>query len=255
MTAEHLDEGTVQQLLHDEVPHSIAPAVRAHLDACAECRDRLAEAHRVEAELFDRLTALDDATPLVTRDHTVAARDATLASRRASGAQRDMWRWAAGILLVIGASGVAYAAPGSPLRWLVARVTDWIRTPGTNSDRDPVTPTVPDAGGVMIDPGEHAVIDLRLVQPSDTLRVMLVDAAQIAVRSAGGLVTFESDPDRLSVSNTSGTATIEVLIPRTAPRVEIVTGGRQLYLKEGSTISSIAADTTGGRHVILPARR
>jgi hypothetical protein len=215
----------------------------------------VAEAHRLEAELFSGLTALDDATPLVTRDHIVAPREVKVAGGRAAGASSGVWRWAAGILLVIGASGVAYAAPGSPLRWLVARVSDWIRTPPTNSDRGPVTPAAPDAGGVMMNPGERAVIELRSVQPSDTLRVMLVDAAQIAVRSVGGLVTFESDPDRLSLSNASGIATIEVLIPRTAPRVEIVAGGRQLYLKEGRTISSIAADTTGGRHIILPARR
>ena len=254
MTAEHLDEGAVQQFLHDEVPESIAPDIRAHVGACAECRDRVAEAHRVEAELFNRLTVLDDPMPLVTRDYVVAARDGKVALRRAPGVRRRVWRWAAGILLVAGASGVAYAAPGSPLRRLVDRVSGWIRGPATKPDR-PSAPIAPAAGGVMMDPGEHAVIELRSMQPSDTLRVMLGDSGQITVNSVGGLVTFNSDPDRLSVSNASGVAMVDVVIPRTARRVEIVANGRQLYLKQGIVIRSVAVDTVGGRHVILPARR
>lgn len=254
MTAEHLDEGTVQQLLHDEVPQSIAPAVRNHVRACAVCRDNVAEARRVEAELFTRLNALDDAAPLVTRDQFSAVTAGKVAERHTTAARRRVWRWAAGILLVAGASGVAYAAPGSPLRWLVDRVSDWIRGPATKPDR-PIAAIAPAAGGVMMDPGEHAVIELRSMQPSDTLRVRLGDSGQITVNSVGGLVTFNSDPDRLSVSNASGVATVDVVIPRTAPRVEIVADGRQLYLKEGIVIHSVAVDTVGGRHVILPARR
>jgi hypothetical protein len=46
-----------------------------------------------------------------------------------------------------------------------------------------------------------------------------------------------------------------VVLPRTAPRVEIVAGGRRLYVKEGIAITSVASDTTGGRHIILPSRR
>lgn len=255
MTAEHLDEGTVQQVLHDEVPQSIASTVGTHVRECAECRDRVEEARRVEAELFDRLTALDDATPLVTRDRFDAAGNMKVAGRRAPGARHRAWRWAAGILLVTGASGVAYAAPGSPLRWLVGRISEWIRSPAADAGRDPIEPVAPAGGGVMMDPGENAVIELRSVQPSDTLRVMLGESVQITVNSVGGQVTFDSDPDRLSVSNASGVATIEIVIPRTARRVEIVSAGRRLYLKEGTTIRSVAVDTVGGGHVILPARR
>jgi hypothetical protein len=214
----------------------------------------VAEAHRVEAELFGRLIVLDDPMPLVTRDHVVASRDGKVALRRAPGVRRGVWRWAAGILLGVAVSGVAYAAPGSPLRWLVGRVSDWIRAPATNPDRS-ISPIAPAGGGVMMDPREHAVIELRSMQPSDTLRVMLGDSGQITVNSVGGSVTFNSDPDRLTVSNASGVATIEVVIPWKAPRVEIVAGGRQLYLKQGIVISSIAVDTVGGRHLILPARR
>lgn len=248
MTVEHLDDGAIQALLHEEAG-ARAPAVRAHLVSCPACRDRLAEAGRDEAELFRSLEVLDVPAP------DVKAADLAVRGRPAPGARRVSSRWAAGIVLVLGLSGVAYAAPGSPLRSALVRLVAWVRPPSATTVPEPIAPIPPAVGGVLLDPGDGAVIELRSLQPFDSLIVTLVDEQQVAVRAHGGAVTFVSDVARLSISNASGVARIEVSIPRAAPRVEIVSGGRQLYLKTGSVIRSVAADSTNGRHVILPAGR
>jgi anti-sigma factor RsiW len=250
MTVEHLDEEMIQRLLHDEVPVTNELAARNHVDACAECRNRLTLARREEADLFSRLEVLDVPMPSVTLPEILARS----ANSTAPVNRRVAWRWAAGILFALGLSGVAYAAPGSPLRAVLAKLVSWIRPSPEPPATGEITPTAA-AGGVMMDVGERVMIELRSVQPFDSLVVTLADASQIAVRSLGGAVTFNSDVDRLSISNASGAARIEVVIPRTAARVEIVAGGQRLYAKNGGTIISTATDTTGGRHLILPARR
>ena len=256
MTVEqHLDEGTVQRLLHDELSDSRAPEIRAHVERCVDCRSFVAEARREEAELFNRFEALDDPVPQRRWDQIVDQSQGRSAARREPGARRTAWRWAAGALLAIGLSGVAYAAPGSPLRWVVARLADLIRPSISSRRPDAPVATAPVGGGVMMDPGGSSVIEILSSQPFDTLRVMIGGGAQIEVRATGGSVTFASDVDRLSISNSAGAASIEVVIPRTARRVEIVARGRRLYLKEGTAITSLATDTTGGRHVIIPSNR
>jgi hypothetical protein len=251
MRVEHLDDGMLQTILHDEAGEARAVELRAHLDACAECRDRVAVARREEADLFKSLEVLDVPAP--------GAKISDLRTRATDlprgGAGRVAWRWAAGILLVVGLSGIAYAAPGSPLRSILARLAGWIRPPSPTPVREPDTPTPPVAGGVLLDPGDGVVIEARSLQPFDSLVVFLVDEQQISVRSHGGAVTFVSDVARLSISNASGAARIEVAIPRGAPRVEIVSAGRRLYLKVGNAVTSVATDTTGGRHVIVPPSR
>lgn len=253
MTAEHLDEEMIQRLLHDEVPDADDVAAKSHLDGCAECRDRFTEAHRQEADLFSRLEVLDGPMPSVTLAG-VLARSANSTAQANPGARRAAWRWVAGILFVVGLSGVAYAAPVSPLRAIITKLVAWIRPPSATPPAGEIAPTAA-AGGVLMDAGERVTIDLRSLQPFDSLVVALADEGQIAVRSHGGAVTFDSDVDRLSITNTSGVARIEVVIPRAASRVEIVAGGRRLYLKDGGAIISIATDTTGGRHVIVPVPR
>lgn len=251
MTADHLDDGVIQTLLHDEARDARGVAWRAHLDACAECRNRVEDARREEANLFKSFDVLDSVMP------TIGLSDLSARATRRPGAmtRRGAWRWAAGILFAIGLSGVAYAAPGSPLRLAIDRLVAWIRPPSATTAPERLTPTPTTAGGVLMDPGDSVVIELRSMQPFDSLVVFLVDEPQVAVRAYGGEVTFASDVARLSVSNASGSARIEMAIPRTAPRVEIMSGGRSLFAKVGNVVNSVATDTTGGRYVVFPPRR
>jgi anti-sigma factor RsiW len=252
MTEQHLDEGMVQRLLDEEIQRTDMAGIHAHIDACAECRERVAVARREESDVLSRLAILDVPSPTMDRGFPAIAGPA-LPLRRGP-ASGGAWRWAAGILLAVGVTGVALAAPSSPVRWLVDRVSSWFSAPAGDVIRGTVADTPPTAGGIILEPTAPALLELQVLQPFDTIRVTLADDGAISVSASGGTVTFESDIGRLSIRNTSGVATIDVVIPRSAPRVEIRTGTRRLYLKDGSSVTSASADSTGGRHVIVPDR-
>ena len=50
----HLDEETVQRLLHDELEDARGAAARIHLSECGECRALLAQASQEENEMHER---------------------------------------------------------------------------------------------------------------------------------------------------------------------------------------------------------
>src|SRR5688500_7027672 len=104
----HLDEEQLQRMLHGEAAPVAGRPLREHLSACAECRERLRQAERDEAEVHALLRRVDHPAPAVSAE--------AVAARAGRAPDRGWGRWAAGILLALTAAGAAYAAPGSPLR-------------------------------------------------------------------------------------------------------------------------------------------
>ena len=103
----HLDDEQLQRLLHGELDRGSAGALAEHVAACADCRQRLSEAERDQAEVYGLLRLVDHPAPPV---------DAESVAASARGHDRGWGRWAAGILLAMAAAGGAYAASGSRSR-------------------------------------------------------------------------------------------------------------------------------------------
>ncbi|MGH7561388.1 MAG: hypothetical protein ACRENB_10250, partial [Gemmatimonadales bacterium] len=58
------------------------------------------------------------------------------------------------------------------------------------------------------------------------------DSADLLVRAPSGAATFTTEADRLVVEHRAAVR-FEIQIPRSAPRVEIRSGARRVFLKEG----------------------
>jgi hypothetical protein len=236
----HLDDEAIQRLLHGELTSQNAASAREHVAMCAACRARVADAEREEAWVFDQLTQLDHPPPPVQ-----AA--ATMVSERG----RAWGRWAAGILLVVGLAGAAYAAPGSPLPRLVQRVAEGIG--GARPDGVEDTWPRPAEGGprgIAVTPGDRFTIVFSAEQLGAGAMVSLTEGTDVVVRAVGGDVTFTSDADRLLVENRSSSARFDIEIPRRAPHVEIWVGGYQAFSKDGSRILSRGRQGSEDRYLV-----
>jgi hypothetical protein len=238
----HLDQEQLQRLLHRELTPSLDARAREHLTGCADCRDRVAAAERDEAAVHALLRLVDHAPPRVEAG-TLAAR----AHSWGSG-----WgRWAAGILLLLGLAGVAYAAPGSPLRGWVRAAVERVMS---RREQAPTAlpPQNPDAAlaGIAVTPGRQLLILFTAHGAGARARVSLTDSAEVVVRAPVGAATFYSDADRLVIDNKSVPTTFEIQIPRAAPRVEIRVGPDRIFLKDGPRIVIQGSAEAEGPYVL-----
>ena len=250
----HLDEEQVQRLLHGELAPEVAPVVREHLAQCEECRARAAESRREEEEVHALLSRLDDPPPGL--DARAVARQARM---RPLPRERHWERWAAGILVALGASGVSYAIPGSPVPAWVKAAVDWVggrtgRSPSaaggsTSPEPLPTPPPAPPAAGIAVAPGRELVVTFTSARGQ--ARVSLTSGDQVVVRAPAGAAGFTSHVDRLIIDN-MGSATFDIEIPRSARRVEIRVGDRRLLLVESGRILGLEpAESNGPRLVPL----
>jgi anti-sigma factor RsiW len=234
----HLDEEQVQRLLHGQLAAGTESSARDHIATCAECRSRLAEAEREEEWVFERLRRLDHSQPKVDVESIMMPR----------GRPVPAWgRLAAGIFLALAATGVAYAAPGSPLPRLIEQVIQLI---GANLERR--VRTTPSAGtgesqaGIAVAPGERLAIVFRGDSTGDTAVVSLTDSAEVIVRARGGTTTFSTESDQLRIGHRGGPAKFEIRIPRMAPLVEVEVRGRRVLMKQNSRLTAdVGPDSTG----------
>lgn len=238
----HLTEEEIHSLLDAELALTVGSAAREHAAHCAECRSRVDDALGEEAWMAERLRSLDHAPPEVT------VRD-LVARRRRAGWERI----AAGFILIAALGGAAYALPGSPLPGLVARVV------GLVSPTRGAPPQAPSRegsqAGIAMDPGQHFVIEVGPAADRGTAVVSLSDGPELVVRAPGGSPTFTSELDRLVVGAPAEPLSLEIEVPRGAPSVELRWGGRPLWRKEGSRITSdVPADSKGQYHfAVSPA--
>lgn len=247
MPSAHLDTEQVQRMLHGELAAEDVASVHAHLAACAACRQRVAEADAEEAAVHALLRHVDHAPPAV----DAAAVVATARRRRPA-----RLRWAAGIVLALGAAGAVYAVPGSPLRGLVEAVRDRVgerASPATVET--PARQPGPDVAGIAVPAGERLVIAFTAPQQEGRATVSLTDAAEVVIRARSGTATFTSGVDRLVIDNEGSTASFDIEIPRGAPQVEILVAGRRVFVKEGSRITAETSNDSVGPYHLPLARR
>ena len=238
----HLDEEQVQRLRDGELPAAAQQGIREHLAGCTRCRELLDSAERDEAEIFALLRELDHPPPIVSAE--------AVADRARS--PRAVWgRWAAGILLFAGIAGVAYAAPGSPLR-------DWVRSaaalilgsePGL---QEPTRAESPEArlAGIAAVPGSELVIAFESPEPGGVAQVSLTTGTEVTVRAPMGAASFTSAADRLVIDNAGTGARFEIKIPRAALRVEIRVAGERIFLKDGPRVATKGSAEIGDYYLL-----
>jgi hypothetical protein len=236
----HLDEEQIQRTLHDE-GGAATPAIQQHLSTCAECRSTLSEAQREEEWVLERLGSVDHAMPQVT------ARSVMLHS---TGTRPAWARLAAGVFLALGLAGVAYAAPGSPLRAAIRGLMSLVQAPSVQTTTKPAPPeTGRPQEGIAVEPGARLTIDFSSSTTADTAVISLTDGVEVVTRALGGAATFSSDAEHLVIRNSGGAATFEMLVPRAAPWVSIRYGIHQIWLKSHSRIQSEVTPDRAGRYV------
>lgn len=249
----HLDADQVQRVLHGELAASSEAAVREHLNSCATCRARVADAQQDERELHGLLRALDHAPPAISAQ-TVLGR--ARVKQRAPLALR----WAAGLLLAFGVSSAAYAIPGSPVRgWvdavgrLLAGVVEAPSVPNA-----PSVPAAQPAGpgataGIAVAPGRELIVAFTSSFRAE-VRVTLVDTpSEVVVLAPTGAATFTADGERLEIVINGPTARIDVRIPRAAPRVEILVNGSRRLLKVAARVTTPGAEAPVEPYVLTIA--
>ena len=182
-------------------------------------------------------------------------------------AQRQPQRWsgfsrAAGVLLMLGIGGVAWAAPGSPLPGLIAKAAAWIgvetnnktaavpTTAGPTVTPPVIVPAKPHVAGVAVAPGSNLVVSFTSSQDIGDLRISLADVPDVSVRTETGAATFTASDGRLVVSNAGSQASFDIEVPVGAARVEIRVAGQLRYVKNGSGITSATATRLGDLYVV-----
>lgn len=213
--------------------------------------ERARRALRDDERVFALLNALDHPPPKVT------ARDVML--RHRARQQRRARRLAAAVAVAVAGTGVAYAAPGSPVReWVRAAVTGRLST-GRIPETPPTAAPNTQVGeapmsGVAIVPGERFRIEFVARQAIGEIRVALTDAAEVSVTASAGGANYTAEADRLVIDNRGGSASFDVALPRRAERIDVVVAGRSVLAKTGGRVAAPGATLGQGRYVVTLGR-
>jgi len=237
----HLEDEQIQRLLHRELDAYLSATVSGHLAQCERCRGRLEEARREEEWIIGLVRRLDEAVPPL---------DAAAVLTRARSRTRawGVGRWAAALLVLAGAAGVAYAVPGSPLPGWIRRVAGEAGGP-TRQTAGPASPSRPASAGVAVTPGERFTIVFRARQEG-MLAVSLVDGPDLTLRARHGAPTFTTELHGLAVENEGSRVDYDLELPRGAPWVEVRTGRRRLLLKQGDSVIATRPAEVDGSYLI-----
>ncbi len=243
----HLDEERLQRLLHGELPPSEAEVAREHASHCDACSNSLNAAAAAEAEIFALLARVDHGVPSVSAEWL---------ARKAARAGQRWWsmRWAAGILLVAGLAGAAYAATNPHLRGWIRSATGWLFPSEVVQQERRTHASADQTVGIAAVPGREFVISFTRRDSEAKARVTLTDKTQVIVRASQGTASFTSSAAGLQVDNFAIGANFEIEVPQSAPRLEILVAGSRIFLKEGAQVSTTPrADADGGFSIPFPA--
>jgi hypothetical protein len=238
----HLDDERVQRLLHGELEPAGERVVRQHLTACGDCRTLVDGARAEEHRILGLLREVDHPLPDIDPRVILAA----------AASPRTRWeRWAAGLLLVAAAGGAAYAAPGSPLPGVVDRlVTMFAPTRYQPGAGTAASDTAPSGAGIAVTPGDRLTIRFVAERGVAFATLSLTDGNEVLVRAVEGAATFSSDVERLSVRS-AGPARFEILIPRSAPSVEVLAGDTPVFRKRAADVITEARLGADGRYSLV----
>ena len=201
----HLDDGTLQAFLDDELPTAERADAAEHLLGCERCRaakDDLAQAHAAFAEAV----AVLDVDP---------GRPAPVSGPRI---RRPVIR--AAVLVLLLAAAASAAVPGSPVRtWILEREPE--APPAAPESEVEPAPTPAAPAGVSV---TDSAVDIMVTGLEGvSLRLVETDGSRVTVTAAGG----SSDPKFKTIEvqdGVGGELTIEW--PASLDRARLVVDGR-----------------------------
>lgn len=251
----HLDQEQIQRSLHGELGLPERERIARHLAECGPCRDLLDQARHDEERIRELLRQVDHDMPAVSAAAIAERSRGRSVFREWMRIESPRLRLAAAILLILTAAGVAYTAPGSPLRGWIDRIIGRGAAPVASTvGTDVPSPAAPvvdsDSAGISVPPGERFTIQFVSTQTGGSVTISLSDGPEIVVRALLGDATFRADPDRLTIMSDGDPTDYEIAIPLGAPRVEVVLGGERILLKEGDRVLTYASPDPKGRYVI-----
>ena len=246
----HLEDGTLQGFLDDELSAGERAETAEHLLSCAECHRSYEELMQANALFAQSVSVLDveppATSPAVVRSLRGRARSGTLSFVKAAG-------------LVLGFAAVASAAvPGSPVRDWIARVAQPAPLDEVESTESPIaTPEpgpvpAPTPAGVSIAPANDGAVEVTLTGLEDVvirLETIAGPRASVSVVGADRDPTFRTGAGTVEVLDAVGGA-VYVRLPRDVEGARLFVDGRLYAGVGGGTLRiHVPADTTGG-HII-----
>lgn len=237
----HLDDESLERLLHGELDPDREASVRSHLATCPLCEARLKESRALESRLFGLLGKLDHDAPEIDWD---AVRHAPT-SRRNAGS-----RIAASIAFLLLAGGILYALPESPVRGWIDRLlgedAPEAPAPGDRfgSERDAAV------SGLSVRPAGAFEIVFEASQASGTIRLKLVRTPDLEIRVLGSPVQLESGPDRVTVSNASSRSSYEILVPESASSIRVRVGDEDVFVTRRGEVEGAGHPDSAGFYVL-----
>ncbi|MEJ2503657.1 MAG: zf-HC2 domain-containing protein [Gemmatimonadota bacterium] len=219
----HLEDGTLQAFLDDELAPAGRAEVAEHMLGCERCRTRHAGLSRANALFTDAMAAIDVAPPVDVPSGAPRRR-----ARRSAGSLVK----AAGLILALAAAASA-AVPGSPVRMLIATVVD--REPASAaSEAPPVRPETPPVeiappapAGVSIATASDPVVVSLDGLTEVVIRLEATDAgtATVAVVGAERDPVFRTGSGRIDVAEGTG-GQVRVSLPAGSPGSRLLVDGR-----------------------------
>jgi hypothetical protein len=184
-------------------------------------------------------------------DHSRAEVDPRVLLSPGAPARRGWGHWAAGLFLLVLAGGAAYAAPGSPLPGMLeGLVRERSRARPQTTTQAPEGRAASPGAGVAVEPGEHLTIRF-LVDREAIATVSLTDGQEAEVRAVEGTASFSSGDDQLTVQGT-GRVRFEILVPRSAPSLDVLAGDTPVLRKRAAeVISDAPREPSGGYRLRL----
>ncbi len=222
----HLDEGTLQAFLDDELQPRERADVAEHLMGCRECR-------RIKEELGRARSVFSEAVSLLDVEAPGEARP-----RRPLGMGGGAFVKAAGLTLLLAAAASA-AVPGSPVReWIVSTVQpEPVEEAPVTEAVDPTLEPALAPAGVSLSaaaPVEVVLDDLD----GTTVRLVETDGESVAVSAFGGErdPTFRMAAGRIEARGAVG-GEITVEVPRSTEACRLVVEGRLYAEREAGELT------------------
>lgn len=241
----HLDDGTLQAFLDDELPPAERAGVAEHLLACEHCKASGEELTRANA-LFSQSVSLLDVAPPATRPA-----GGTLGRRARAGTSSFVK--AAGLVLAVAAAASA-AVPGSPVREWVAQVVGSDRGPAdtpeaTGPAPEATAPTpAPVPAGVSIRPAAGRVLVSLSGLEGTVIRLgpAAGDQASISIMGAQRDPVFRTGSGRVEVRNGVG-GELRVWLPLSVEGARLEVDGTLYAETRGGALQlHVPSDTAGG---------
>lgn len=237
----HLDDETLERLLHGELDPGPEATVRRHLASCPSCEARLEESRALESRLFGLLGTLDHEAPEIDWNSALPPPP----TRAKAGS-----RIAASIAFLMLGGGILYALPDSPIRGWIDRLRGKDATEASTSDIGSRSEIETPVSGLSLRPAGAFEIDFNDSQATGAIRLRLVQTPEVEIRVLGSPVGLESGPDRLSVSNANSRSSYEILVPESAASIRVRVDGEEVFRTRRGEVQSAGLPDSAGFYVL-----